>query len=99
VKGLHTKRDYKRAFDTVRAVIHEWDPYGLLKTGAPEDEFDSEIASIARQIPQIQSSGDATHVVSRVFSSSFEARLFKPESCTEVGEKLYRALAEQSLLK
>lgn len=96
---MNTKHDYKLALDTVRAIIQEWDPYELLKTGAPSDEFDSEIASIASQIPQIQSSHDATQVMSRVFSSNFEPHLFKPESCSDVGEKLYQALETEGLLK
>ncbi|HEY9896097.1 MAG TPA: hypothetical protein V6D34_11920 [Candidatus Sericytochromatia bacterium] len=96
---MNTKRDDKLALDTVRAIIQEWDLYELLKTGAPSDKFDDEIALIASQIPQIQSSHDATQVISRVFSSNFEPHLFKPESCSDVGEKLYQALKAQGLLK
>ncbi|MBW4578520.1 MAG: DUF1871 family protein [Tildeniella nuda ZEHNDER 1965/U140] len=96
---MNTKRDYDLALGTVRATIQEWDPYGLLKTGAPPDEFDSEIASIASQIPRIQSSHDATLVISSVFSSNFEPHLFTPESCSDVGEKLYQVLEAQGLLK
>ncbi len=76
-----------------------WDPYRLIRSGAPQDEFDSEIASVASQIPRIQSSKDAAYVVSREFSSNFEPHLFKPEACADVGEKLYKALEERGLLK
>jgi hypothetical protein len=62
-------------------------------------ELAVEIASIAIQISRIQSRNDATHAVSRVFSSSFEAKRFKPESCVDVGEKLYLALEAKKLLK
>jgi Domain of unknown function (DUF1871) len=92
-------KHYKQAFDAVRTVIHEWDPYGLIQGGAPADEFDGEIASIVGQIPRIQSCNDANHVLSRVFSSSFEPELFKPEDCRQVGEKLYRALESKGLIK
>ena len=89
---MNTRRDHQRAFAVAREVIHEWDPYGLLASGAPEDEFDSEIASIVRQFPRIQSRRDAVLVVSRVFSSSFEPKQFTPEQCEQAGEKLYEAL-------
>ena len=53
---MNTKRDDKLALDTVRAIIQEWDLYELLKTGAPSDEFDDEIALIASaaSIPRIR---------------------------------------------
>jgi hypothetical protein len=56
----------------------------------------SEIASIASQVRRIQSRNDAAHIVSRVFSSSFEAKFFKTETCMDVGEKLYRAWRQSS---
>jgi hypothetical protein len=96
---MKTKRHYEEAFDIVRGVVHEWDPYGLIQGGAPADEFDGEIASIVSQIPHIQSCNDASHVLSRVFSASFEPELFKPEQCRQVGENLYRALESKGLLQ
>lgn len=89
---MGTKRAYRKAFDMVRAIIHEWDPYGLLASGSPGDEFDSEIAAIVRQIPRINSEIDAALAISRVFSSSFEPEPFTPESCVRVGARLYQAL-------
>ena len=96
---MKTKGDYKLALDTIRMVIHEWDPYGLLHGGAPPDEFDGEIASIARQVPRIRSGRDAAHVLSRTFSSSFEPQGFRPESCRDIGERLYRALVTKGLVE
>jgi hypothetical protein len=84
--------------DVVRRAIHDWDPYELLANGAPPDEFDREIASIVAQIPRISSGMDATLAVSRVFSSSFQADLFKPEHCVEVGKRLYEDLNARGLL-
>lgn len=95
---VKTKEEYQNALSVVRMVIHDWDPYGLLAGGAPQDEFDREIASITSQIPRIKSDRDAVLVISRVFSSSFEQDQFRPERCTEVGENLYRALITNDLL-
>jgi hypothetical protein len=96
---MKTKPDYKVKFQVIRLIINKWDPYGLLKSGAPQDELDREVASIAGQIPRIQSAKDAAYAVSRVFSSSFEPHLFKPNDCMNVGAKLYQALLEGGLLK
>jgi hypothetical protein len=96
---VKTKRDYENVFGVVRAVIHKWDPYGLLAGGAPQEEFDREIASVVSQIPRISSTEDAANVVSRVFSSSFEPDIFRVEHCTEVGENLYLALKMHNLVQ
>ncbi len=89
-----------RRFAVVRDVIHEWDPYLLLAGGAPNDEFDSEIRSIVKQIPRIGSANDAAGAVSRVFMSAFsnDAR-FSTENCAAVGAKLYAALEENGLVE
>jgi len=34
----------------VREVINDWDPMGLLETGAPDDEYEPEIKDITRFI-------------------------------------------------
>jgi hypothetical protein len=84
--------------EVVKSVIDRWDPYGLLAHGAPADEFDSEIAAVARQVDRITEPKDAACVISRVFSSAFQPEGFEPERCTEVGQALFEALEEHDLL-
>ena len=93
------KRKYEKAFGAVQEVIHEWDPYALLAGGAPYDEFNSEIKAVVAQLDRIQSSNDAAHVISRVFSSSFEPELFQTKNCQSVGERLYEVLAGRGILE
>jgi hypothetical protein len=69
---MNKKAKYKLAIQVVGRVIHEWDPYSLLESGCPNDEFDTEIASVVSQMSRIKSAEDAAHVLSRVFSSAFE---------------------------
>jgi hypothetical protein len=85
-------------WDVTAGVIKCWDPYKLLRGGAPEDEFDREIASLVAQIPRIHSARDAAHAISRIFSASFERSRFTKEMCSDVGSKLYTALADQGLI-
>lgn len=92
------KTKYERLWGATAKVIRTWDPYGLLAGGAPEDEFDREIAALVAQIPRIHSATDAIHAVSRIFASSFEADSFTQETCSEVGAKLFAALSAEGLI-
>ena len=93
------ERKHKMILDVVKSVIDEWDPYDLTNGGAPTDEFEGEIQSIASQIANIKSSDDATHLISIVFSDSFDQHDFKNESYCHVGAELYSALRTHNLLK
>ena len=86
------KTQHRELLTVVTRVIAEWDPYALLAGGAPRDEFDAEIASVATQVPRIKSATDAAYIVSRVFSSSFEPAPFTPEACAQVGKRLFAEL-------
>jgi hypothetical protein len=89
---MRTRADYDRAFAAVREVIHRWDPYGLIKSGAPDDEWNSEIASVVAQIPHIKSENDAAQAISRVFSQAFQPEGFALPDCSDVGRQLLSAI-------
>ncbi len=94
-----TTRPTDNVVATVREIIHEWDPYGLIAGGAPKDEFDREIQSVAEQMARISGAKDTVLALSRVFSSAFEPELFTPDKCEAVGTKLYELLQQRGLLK
>ena len=94
-----TRGDYERAIWVVREVVHRWDPYGLLASGCPADEFDTEIAAVVTQVPRIRSRTDGAHALSRVFSSAFDSERFRPEDCAGPGAELYEALVATGLLR
>jgi hypothetical protein len=96
--SLKTKADYVRACRVVKRVIDEWDPYSLLAQGAPRDEFEAEVAAIARLIPTMHSRDAAAQAVSGVFSAAFEAKYFGLEACRRVGARLFDALRSDGLL-
>jgi len=91
------KQKHRELLSLVARVVAEWDPYALLAGGSPHDEFASEIASVVSQVSRIKSATDAAHVISRVFSSSFEPCLFTPEACAQVGERLFSELQAHGL--
>ena len=78
----------------VRQIIHEWDPYHLLASGAPEDEWDYEISKIAGRINQVTSPVSAAAIISGVFTLAFQLEGFSPQDCAEVGRRLFDALEE-----
>jgi hypothetical protein len=92
------REKYQQIWDVTAATIRQWDPYKLLSGGAPPDEFDREITSVVAQIPRIHSAMEAALAVSRVFSSTFDARTFTAEACSEVGEKLFVALSDKGFI-
>lgn len=89
---MKTRKDSELAVAVIREIINEWDPDCLLDGDAPTDEFDSEITQLVTYIPRIRTVDDAVHAVSEVFSRMFEPDLFRPESCSDVGLRLYDAL-------
>jgi hypothetical protein len=96
---MQNRADYDRALSIVRRVIHEWDPYDLIRgCGCPKDEWDGEIAKIVAEIPRIRSIDDATDVLSRIFSHAFQPEGFEPSACANVGSKLYSELVAADLL-
>jgi hypothetical protein len=40
----------KRRFAELRDLVNEWDPIGLINTGAPEDEYDCLVGPILRRL-------------------------------------------------
>lgn len=96
---LKSTDDYERARRIARDVIDEWDPYQLLASGAPSDEFEPAAASIVVQVPKFRRPQDAVQAVSEVFSARFEPEYFRPEHCRAIGEKLFQALERAGLLK
>jgi hypothetical protein len=85
---ISTTEGYERALSVVRSVIH----------GAPNDEFDQQIAQLTARSRKIESPADAAHAISEIFSSSFDAADFTPESCAAVGRHLFAALSSAGLL-
>jgi hypothetical protein len=93
------KADYKRALQVVGSVVRKWDPYSLIAGGSPEDEFDSEIASVVAQIPRTKTEKEATLTLSRVFSAAFESDRFTPDKCREAGKRLFADLSANGFVR
>ena len=98
VMPLTTEDDYARACALTKRVIDDWDPHGLLGSGAPSDEFEAEAASVVRYIPRMRSTEDAANAISDVFSHYFEAEGLAPDDCRSVAARLFEALGRAGLI-
>jgi len=94
---MKSRDDYDAALHIVGAVVRSWDPYSLINSGAPTDEFDSEIAQIVTLIPGISSPSAAATALSSVFSAAFEPELFSAAQCSVPGQELFAKLAAAGL--
>jgi hypothetical protein len=72
-----------KKFDIVKQAIDEWDPYGLLTTGAPSDEFDRKSRRIANKISKESSVKDIAIIISKVCQVHLN-----PFRQTNVGKRL-----------
>lgn len=61
-----------KMFSTVKKAIDKHDPYGLLATHAPPDEYDSESLEITSLINGNSSIDEIATIISDVFKRSFD---------------------------
>lgn len=95
---MKTREDYDAAILIVGSIVRSWDPYHLLASGSPSDEFDAEIAAIVTHIPRITSSSTAAAALSSVMSAAFEPELFSPSQCLNQGQELFTKLSAARLV-
>lgn len=77
----------KDKYEIVKKYIDEYDYYSLLRDGAPEDEFDSEVRKICNLISSDSSTERIAEVIAMVMRSSF-GNEEKTESYMEIAEKI-----------
>jgi hypothetical protein len=92
------KAEYHELLALVARVVAEWDPYALLDSGAPRDEFAHEVALIAAQVPRVKSAREAGRVIAEVFSAAFDPKSCSVEVCSTVGERLFAELIQNGFI-
>ena len=78
--------------DIVKCAIDSWDPMELLGSGAPKDEYESEVAQVVSRIKEIGSEADAVRVLSEVMNISFDIKDFPPDRCAECGKAIFERM-------
>jgi len=76
--------------DEVSEILYYYDPAGLAKFYAPEDEYSSQAASIVRQLADVDDMVSLRWMVYDVFYRMFDGAYIKPSS-----DRRYRYIAEE----
>lgn len=69
--GGHLNMDRRIIFNIVKQCIDRLDYYGLLASGAPEDEFDRESMEISAQLSENSTTHEIAAMIASVFERSF----------------------------
>jgi hypothetical protein len=85
---MHTKLRYKMLMHELNQVVRKHDPIGLIAMGAPEDEYEAEVGTIAPRLRTAQSAQETTRIVYEEFVHWFG------EESTTGPESSYAALGE-----
>lgn len=91
---------YREMIEVITRMLNEWDPYDLIRGGAPDDEFAREAAQISVKISEIITPTQLAEVISKVFSKGFAAEPnFSVDACLPVASRLFNELKTRGLLE
>jgi hypothetical protein len=84
---LVTKASYRSLVAAVERAINDADPIGLLKGGAPADEYSSEIGTIVPRVVNVQSVDEITSVLHEEFVRWFGKETAGPRQAYEAAAR------------
>lgn len=85
----------QRMFSLVKTVVNKHDPIGLLKMGAPEDEYHPELPGLVNAVSIAKTWKDCRKKIARVFAEWFHESVgAKPEYYTDLAQELWREYAK-----
>jgi len=67
------KERFGTLYSGVRAIVNRHDPVGLIRIGAPDDEYDAEIGTILPRLQGAMSSEDVQQIVYEEFRRWFDS--------------------------
>ena len=94
---MKDRYDYKEAVRITGMVIRKWDPMNLIHEGAPEDEFDQEIAKVVAAASRSKTPYDLASSMSEIFTSSL-GTTFSQEDCMFPASKIMAKLRDVKLI-
>lgn len=83
----------KWVFSVITDEVKRWDPFGLVAGGAPDDEFNIEVARIQKGLPLIESPEGLAETIQTVFLKSFNNK-FPLDDCMQVADKIWNRINE-----
>lgn len=80
-------------FEVIKKYIDEYDYYGLLTNGAPNDEFDGYSQKLAEVITENDTVEDIAMLIAKTIDKAFDEEV-KPEKFLKTSQKIRNALNE-----
>jgi hypothetical protein len=96
---MKTRKEYDDAFRVVRAAVASWNPLGTLDGGAPEDEWDLEIARLLPRIQRAITSADVAREIAVAFGESIGGVPIAPKEINDVATAIFLRLKTADLLQ
>ena len=90
-QGERLQRKHPRLFGEIALVLARRDPVGLVRIGAPEDEYVPEAGTILPRLGTVSSKGEALDVVHEEFVRWFGPEVAGPkEAYAETASEVWR---------
>ena len=83
-------------FEVIKKYIDEFDYYGLLKGGAPYDEFDNYSRKLAENIKEDDNVEAIAMLIAKTMDKAFGEEIIS-EKFLETAQKIKRAICETDL--
>lgn len=88
------KMNKKKVYNIIRCEINKWDPLGLLKKGAPNDEYHLEITRIYNKIRHLKTAEKLGKYIQTMFQELFGENIFMEDikTCQDVAQSILTKL-------
>jgi hypothetical protein len=96
---MKTREEYEEGIRILRTAVASWDPFGLLGGGAPEDEWDEEIASLLPKIQRAKTPADVAREIAVVFGGGIGGTSISIKETSDVAANIFLRLKTAGLLK
>lgn len=82
---MSTKGPHRQLYSELLSLFARHDPIGLVRIGAPDDEYSPEVKRILPRLEEAHSVEDLERIIHEVFVSMFDERLARyPEHYRDV---------------
>ncbi len=89
------RRNKYKIYQVVKQEIDRWDPLGLLRDDAPEDEYDGESEAVTDLIAADMDADTLAFILQRVFDAAFEMpECYPKEACKKVALQICKEIAK-----
>jgi hypothetical protein len=68
-----SKESYRELYEQLVQILHRHDPIGLIRLGAPHDEYELEVGTIVPRLQSAANAEDVTRIIYEEFSRWFGA--------------------------